>query len=298
MGTRTSRSSRIPITRASGIGGVWESTDPSGVDTAAGLHPSWSFGDGSAPVTDLATAHAYAQTGDYTATLGATDKDGGHASDDVAVQIVRRASSLGIDGSSIPYGTTTLTAHFGDAYEARTGRLGDHDVVFDLAGTTYRARTDSTGVAKATTTAPLAPGKYAVAARFDGDALYLPSTASATLVVAAASTPGLVTGGALRSSANGRGGFNVHSDGQTVKGELQYQSPTAGNFHASTMTSHGVAPDGRSAWFAGVGDNGRSFLSYVEDNGEPGSRDVWRLWIDGRLETDGTLAGGNIAIHR
>src|SRR4029079_19173365 len=59
-------------------------TDPSGVDTAAGLHPSWSLGDGSAPVTDLATAHAYAQTGDYTATLGATDKDGGHASDDVA----------------------------------------------------------------------------------------------------------------------------------------------------------------------------------------------------------------------
>ena len=52
----------------------------------------------------------------------------------------------------------------------------------------------------------------------------------------------------------------MQSDGRHVKGELQYQSPTAGNFHAGTMTGLNVAPDAHSAWFAGVSDDHIPFL--------------------------------------
>lgn len=120
---------------------------------------------------------------------------------------------------------------------------------------------------------PLPPGPHLVTVRFAGDARYLPAQAMSTVSVSIG-TRGHVTGGALRSSANGRGGFNVHSDGERVKGELQYRSATVANFHAGTMTALGVAADGRSAWFAGTGDDGRAFVSYVEDNGEPGNGDV------------------------
>ena len=64
------------------------------------------------------------------------------------------------------------------------------------------------------------------------------------------------------------------------------------------MTALGVAPDAQSACFAGVGDDGRPFLAYVEDNGEPSTGDIRRLWIGGWLETDGPVSGGNIQIHR
>jgi len=69
--------------------------------------------------------------------------------------------------------------------------------------------------------------------------------------------------------------------------------------HAKRFTSLAVAPDGRTAWFSGVGRDGRAFTAYVEDNGEPGRNDVFRLWIDGVLQNGaGTMSGGNIQIHR
>jgi PKD domain len=268
-------------------------TDPGSADTAAGLHPTWSFGDGSAPATGLATAHAYDSPGMYTATLSASDKDGGQAGDDVAVQIVRRNTTLDLDG----YSATAVNARLTDVYDKPTAKLAGHDVVFELAGATYHANTDASGLATANLPTALEPATYTLTLRFAGDDLYASSQATTTLEVAVQATPGLVTGGALRSSANGRGGFNVHSDGVHIWGQLQYQSAIAGNFHASTMTSFVVTTDGRSARFAGIGADGRHFETYVEDNGEPGKRDVWRLWIDGRLETDGTLKGGNIQIH-
>jgi hypothetical protein len=199
--------------------------------------------------------------------------------------------------TSLPNGTKTISAKLGDAVDGATARLAGHDVVFEFAGATYHATTDANGIATATMPTAPSPGTYTLTLRFTGDDLYEPSQATATIEVGTATTSGLVTGGALRSSANGRGGFNVHSDGVHIWGELQYQSATAGNFHASTMTSFAVAADGRSARFGGVGADGREFTTYVEDNGEPGSRDVWRLWIGGRLETDGTLKGGNIQVH-
>jgi hypothetical protein len=65
------------------------------------------------------------------------------------------------------------------------------------------------------------------------------------------------------------------------------------------VTSLAVAPDGRSAWFGGHDRAGVPYLAYVEDNGEPGRDDVFKLWIRGVLQTpaDGALAGGNVQIH-
>jgi PKD repeat protein len=116
--------------------------------------------------------------------------------------------------------------------------------------------------------------------------------------VTVASSPGNVTAGALTAAAGGRGGFNVHSDGTSVKGELQFRNGGV-DLHAHELTAAGIARDGRSAWFAGTTTEGQPLLAYVEDNGEPGTNDVFQLWIGGVAQTgDGRLAGGNVQIHK
>ncbi|MBF8266569.1 MAG: Mg-chelatase subunit ChlD [Dehalococcoidia bacterium] len=113
------------------------------------------------------------------------------------------------------------------------------------------------------------------------------------------STKGKITGGTLRFGNNGRGGFNVQSvDGITVQGNLQYQNGSE-NLHAPTMTAIAVSPDLTKGWFSGVLKDGRVFVAYVEDNGEPGKNDIYKLWINGVLQNgDGKLTGGNIQIHK
>jgi hypothetical protein len=109
---------------------------------------------------------------------------------------------------------------------------------------------------------------------------------------------GKVTAGVLRSRDGGRGGFNVQSDGDTTKGELQFQTATV-NFHAHTMSWLVVSADRTRAWFGGIGNDGLSFTAYVEDNGEPGRSDIFQLWVEGVLLTgSGALTGGNVQIHR
>jgi hypothetical protein len=140
------------------------------------------------------------------------------------------------------------------------------------------------------------PGSRAVEVSFGGDADYLASSAAAALDVAG--TEGKVTAGVLRTPGGGRGGFNVQSDGERIWGELQFKSGGV-SFHAHELTALAVAPDFESAWFAGIGKDGRTFVAYVEDDGEPGRHDVFRLWIDDELQTgDGRLSGGNVQIHR
>jgi hypothetical protein len=111
--------------------------------------------------------------------------------------------------------------------------------------------------------------------------------------------PGKITAGVLRFGNNGRGGFNVQSDdGVTVKGELEYHNASV-NLHAHTMTAIAVSPDRTKGWFAGVLTDGNVFVAYVEDNGEPGKNDVFKLWVNGVLQNgNGALTGGNVQIHK
>src|SRR5262249_46087644 len=73
-------------------------SDPSRAAPAAGPPPTWTFGDGSAPAPSAVTAHPYDRPGTSTATLAATDKDGGRGSDDVGVKIVQRPTALAATG--------------------------------------------------------------------------------------------------------------------------------------------------------------------------------------------------------
>lgn len=120
-----------------------------------------------------------------------------------------------------------------------------------------------------------------------------------TVSITFISTTGKITAGVLRFGNNGRGGFNVQSaDGVSVKGELEYHNGAV-NLHAHTMTAIAVSPDRTKGWFAGVLTDGRTFVAYVEDNGEPGRTDVFRMWVNGALQNgDGKLTGGNVQIHK
>ncbi|MBI4285757.1 MAG: hypothetical protein HY670_07670 [Chloroflexi bacterium] len=122
---------------------------------------------------------------------------------------------------------------------------------------------------------------------------------SDSLTVTFVSGIGKITGGVLRFGNNGRGGFNVQSNnGVTVKGELEYQNGSV-NLHAHTMTAVAVSPDLKKGWFAGVLEDGHKFVVYVEDNGEPGRNDIFKIWVEGiLLNGDGKLTGGNVQIHK
>ena len=270
-------------------------TDPSAADTGAGLAPSWSFGDG-ATATGATASHAYAEPGAYTATLSARDKDGGTGTDTAAVAIGKRAAGIAYTGpATTVFGFTTLSARLADLADAPTARLAGRTVVFTIGGRSLTATTAADGAATVALAEPLLPGSHPVTVRFEEDTHYLGAGTTAT--VAVVSSGGKVTGGGLRSLDHpGKGGFNVHS---ATKGELQWQNGSV-NFHAPEITALGVAPDGRTAWFAGIGKDGRPFVAYVEDNGEPGRNDVFKLWIAGVLHTpgNGRLAGGNIQIHK
>jgi hypothetical protein len=111
-------------------------------------------------------------------------------------------------------------------------------------------------------------------------------------------TVGKVTAGSMRGGNFGRGGFNVQSkDAIEVKGEQQFKNDAL-NYHAHEMTAIAVSEDGTSAWFSGIDDNGDFFVAYVEDNGEPGTNEIFQLWINGVSQNgDGAISGGNVQIH-
>lgn len=269
-------------------------TDPSSADTAAGFAAEWLFTDGTPAVAGLTARHTFTQPGTYTATFRAADKDGGSDDDSATVTIAKRPTSLAYTGpATATFGLRTLTARLADTVDAATADLAGRTIVFRLETRVFEGVTDPDGVATVTSVLPLSSGRLEV--EFAGDDRYLGSSTPAELTIA--STQGKITGGGLRSLDHpGRGGFNVLGP---EKGDLQWQNGSL-NFHAQTLTALGIAADGRSAWFAGLGRDGREFVAYVEDNGEPGRTDVFKLWIAGTLQTpgDGRLSGGNIQIHR
>lgn len=120
-------------------------------------------------------------------------------------------------------------------------------------------------------------------------------------------TPGKVTGGGqiALSPIAGSFGFNVmYKVGDTVpKGDLEYIDHETGmNVHAHDMTLLEVYDSNTKAEFWGTctidGVSGFTFHVYVEDNGEPGKNDFFKIWLSNGYSAGGTLLNGNIQIHK
>lgn len=145
----------------------------------------WDFGDGtSTDVTDCAknaaVAHSYANLGTFTATLTATDKDGGTASDSVVTTTTKRPTMITYGGSRgvAADGTISLAAVLRDgiSHDLLAGT-----VTFDVGGQTATAATDASGRATATLVYTGIMNPPVVTVRYDGDARYNASTSTATL---------------------------------------------------------------------------------------------------------------------
>ncbi|MDI6885631.1 MAG: post-COAP-1 domain-containing protein [archaeon] len=129
-------------------------------------------------------------------------------------------------------------------------------------------------------------------------------------------TPGKVTGGGQIEAPNpvtvkkkivdtASFGFNVmYDEGYPApKGELEYlDHATKMNVHAHDMTKLVVSPDKTQAWFEGTctidGVSGYTFEAYVEDNNEPGKKDVFEITLSTGYKAGGELLNGNIQIHK
>jgi PKD repeat protein len=278
---------------------VGTATDPSQADTLAGFTSLWTLGDGTT-ASGLATAHAYAAPGTYLAQLSVEDKDGGPGGTGLAstpVTVQARPAALTCENTATVFGfPTALNARFMDGLPG--GLLGGRRLTFRIGDSAALGpvTTDALGLAGVQSQGELVPGNYTITVSFAGDSHY--EAAEAHCMITVIQSDGKITGGGLRFANRSRGGFNVKfTDGSDPKGELQFHSDTT-SFHAHTMTVLGVSDDKRQGWFTGLGTDGRAFTAYVEDNGEPGSADVFTLWIDNVLQTgDGPLSGGNIQIH-
>jgi hypothetical protein len=83
-----------------------------------------------------------------------------------------------------------------------------------------------------------------------------------------------------------------------LSGKLTYSDPSAGmKLKSTSYTSFEGA--GNSATIRGackLNGSSCSFEVYIEDNGDPGTMDVFRISIDGNPFLGGTLLSGNIKI--
>ncbi|MBF8267973.1 MAG: hypothetical protein HW388_1481 [Dehalococcoidia bacterium] len=232
--------------------------------------------------------------GVYALRVTVNDGNGGTASDDVQVTVnnVAPVVNAGAD-QTLPFGTlVNVSASFTDP-----GTKDTWTYSIDW-GDGSPADTGSATVASPVTGSHqyVVAGNQTITVCVTDDDL---GNGCDSLTVTFISGIGKITGGVLRFGNNGRGGFNVQSnDGVTVKGELQYQNGSV-NLHAHTMTAVAVSSDLKKGWFAGVLEDGREFVVYVEDNGEPGRNDIFKMWVDGTLlNGDGKLTGGNVQIHK
>ncbi len=265
-------------------------TDPSTADTAAGLAPRWAFGDGAEAAGALAS-HAYQRAGSYTGRLSARDRDGGEASDTRALEITRRTTQITVVG----YSAGRLSAALEDVIDPATARLAGRALVFDIAGQTLAASTDSTGLAAVNI--QLSEGTHAVAVRFAGDDDYLSSQGAASVVVGVAAPTGSVTGYQLQAASGGTGKLSAHYNKRRVlNGYLEWKHDGI-RYVAAGFLKLEISADGHTAVLTGILTDGRPFRAELEDGGPRPQDDRMRLVVAGNALTgDGRLAAGKITI--
>ncbi len=149
-------------------------TDPSTADTQAGLQASWDFGDGSPTTAGFAVSHTYANPGTYTATLTATDKNGGAGTGKATVTVGPRPATVEYAGpAGLQASSPHVAARLVDALDATTAQLAGHAVTISLGAGSCSGTTDVTGVARCVIDASSAPlGPSTVTVSFAGDDLY------------------------------------------------------------------------------------------------------------------------------
>jgi hypothetical protein len=172
-----------------------------------------------------------------------------------------------------------------------TGRL----VVFKIAGTRIRARSNKRGVVKATVGLPLSPGRRYLNVRFAGDSVFRPAWARTVLIVL--NSPARVRSeGFLRLPGGRRTSFRILSGGRRVQGSFLFRSHSI-KLEAARLDALGVGPRGRSAWFAGRGKRGQTFFAYVRKRRHGGAN--FQLWLSGsRRNGHGRVVAGRVLIHR
>jgi hypothetical protein len=200
------------------------------------------------------------------------------------------ATAITCNGSGGTYGFASA----GATLTSPGGPIANAALVFTVGGQSLDSPTAGDGSASVRPATAVGSGTYTVS--YAGSPTTLPTTATCSLAVSNSGS-GKITGGPTTANG-GKGGFNAQADKRGLKGDLQFQVGGQ-NVHAGTITSLGVSTDGRKGWFGGTLDDGRAFTAYVEDNGEPGGTDVFRLWVAGAELTPGQVAitGGNIQIH-
>jgi hypothetical protein len=117
-----------------------------------------------------------------------------------------------------------------------------------------------------------------------------------------ATTPGQVTGGGwIEKLGGGRVsfGFNARSDGTTVKGNCNLIDH-AMSAHIKCLTVDSLVVAATHATFFGQASIDGITTTYridVDDLGEPGTQDTFKIQTDSGYIAGGVLAGGNIQIH-
>src|SRR5574337_1789204 len=134
------------------------------------------------------------------------------------------------------------------------------------------------------------------------------ATALQTVTIIPNNTPGKITGGG-QIAKDTNFGFDVKSyDGIHFTGHLEFnvKSPKI-DLDSKSITGLFVDTSGKQGTFDGtatVNDkSGYTFHVYVEDNGEPGTHDVFKIQIFDSTGTQiysggGTIISGNIQIHK
>lgn len=130
------------------------------------------------------------------------------------------------------------------------------------------------------------------------------STTRLPLRLFTASTPGKVTGGALKLLVPGgfaTSGFEFMGRASGARGTLEYQDHATGmNLHTDVIEA--VYVSGGVAWVWGrvdVGGTSQRFRLRLVDAGEPGTSDRYELTLANGYAAgfDGPITGGNVQIH-
>ena len=207
----------------------------------------------------------------------------------------KRGTRIAYTGSTAGvFGFVKLSARLGAS--GSDDRLAGRRLTFQARGKRLAATTDTSGTASARMTLPLQPGRTPVEIAFAGDEAHHPAAGEAAVTVtnswAAVKASGRTRG--LRD-----GSFELAVDPRRRTGILRFRGGGI-RLRTRALTAFGVAPDGRSAWLAGVGARGERIVAYLEDNSTTFRYDVFRLWVDRRPVTASgrILRGDGVRITR